>query len=477
MTYPNIFPALPEVFLAFMIVVILLVEAFCSKKSIVTALTLLTLVGCFILQIFVDNGATQLTFNNMFILDNLAIGTKLFTYFLAFLAVIYVRQYLHDKKLNSGEFYAILLFAILGLMVMISGDNLLVLYVGLELYSLAAYGLIALQRDNAKATEAAMKYFILGALASGLLLYGISFIYGATGGHLQLEFIVRAMLTNDMSGDKLMIFGLVFIVAGLVFKLGLVPFHMWIPDVYEGAPLAVGTVIAGLTKIAVLVFVIRFLIGGLVLLNVYWVKMLELLAILSLFFGNVIAIAQTNVKRILGYSTVSHMGFVALGLITMSVDGLASSLFYVITYSLTALAAFGILTMLSKDGFECETLDDLKGLTVAHPIYAFLMMLVMFSMAGIPPLVGFYAKFKIISALVSIGMTPLAVFAVLMSLIGAFYYIRVVKVMYFDEPVKTFEAANVCVLTRSLLLANVMLILLIGILPSSVATYCLQLIN
>lgn len=477
MTYPNIFPALPELFMAFMIVVVLLVEAFSTKKCIVTGLTLLTLVGCFALQMYVDHGVTQLTFNNMFILDNLATGTKLFTYFLAFMAVIYVRQYLHDKKLNSGEFFAILLFAILGLMVMISGDNLLVLYVGLELYSLAAYGMIALQRDNAKATEAAMKYFILGALASGLLLYGISFIYGATGGHLQLEFIVRAMLTNDITGDKLLIFGLVFIVAGLVFKLGLVPFHMWIPDVYEGAPLAVGTVIAGLTKIAVLVFVIRFLIGGLVLLNIYWVDMIKLLAILSLFFGNVIAVVQTNVKRILGYSTVSHMGFVALGLVTMSVDGLASSLFYVVTYSLTALAGFGILTLLSKDGFECETLDDLKGLTVSHPIYAFLMMLVMFSMAGIPPLVGFYAKFKIIATLVNSGMIPLAVFAVLMSLIGAFYYIRVVKVMYFDEPVKTFEDAKVCVFTRSLLLANVMLILLIGILPTSVMMYCVQLIN
>lgn len=477
MTYPNLFPVLPELFMAFMIVVILLVDAFSSKKGVITVLTLLTLAGCFALQMHVDRGVTQLTFNNMFILDNLATGTKLFTYLLSFISVIYVRRYIIDKNIQTGEFYAIFLFAVLGMMVMISADNMLVLYVGLELLSLALYGLIALQRDNVKATESAMKFFILGALASGILLYGISFIYGATGGHLQLEFIVRSMLISGTNINPLLIFGLVFIVAGLVFKLGLVPFHMWIPDVYEGSPLAVGTIIGSLTKIAAVVFIVRFLIGGLVLASTYWTAMLLVLAILSLLFGNIIAIAQTNVKRMLGYSTVSHMGFVALGFCTASVDGLTSTLFYVITYSLTALAAFGILTLLSKDGFECETLDDLKGLSQSHPVYAFLMMLVMFSMAGIPPLVGFYAKFKILAALVSSGFIGVAVFAVIMSLIGAFYYIRLVKVMYFDEAVKTFEAANVCVMTRAFLLANVMLLLLAGILPTSLIMYCQQLIG
>lgn len=477
MTYPNLFPVLPELFMAFMIVVILLVDAFSSKKGVITVLTLLTLAGCFALQMHVDRGVTQLTFNNMFILDNLATGTKLFTYLLSFISVIYVRRYIVDKNIQTGEFYAIFLFAVLGMMVMISADNMLVLYVGLELLSLALYGLIALQRDNVKATESAMKFFILGALASGILLYGISFIYGATGGHLQLEFIVRSMLISGTNINPLLIFGLVFIVAGLVFKLGLVPFHMWIPDVYEGSPLAVGTIIGSLTKIAAVVFIVRFLIGGLVLASTYWTAMLLVLAILSLFFGNIIAIAQTNVKRMLGYSTVSHMGFVALGFCTASVDGLTSTLFYVITYSLTALAAFGILTLLSKDGFECETLDDLKGLSQSHPVYAFLMMLVMFSMAGIPPLVGFYAKFKILAALVSGGFVEVAIFAVIMSLIGAFYYIRLVKVMYFDEAVKTFEAASVCVMTRAFLLANVMLLLLIGILPTSLIMYCQQLIG
>lgn len=479
MTYPNLIPVLPELFMAFMIIVLLLADAFTSEsqKGINLVLTMVTLVGCFVLQKYVDHGVTELTFNNMFILDNLAMGTKMFTYLFSFVAVLYIKRYVSDKKYQSGEFYAIFLFSVLGMMVMISADNMLTLYVGLELFSLALYGLIALYRDNVRATEAAMKYFILGALASGILLYGISFVYGATGGHLQLEDVLRSMLTLGDTNAGLMTFGLVFIVAGLVFKLGLVPFHMWVPDVYEGSPLAVATIIGSLTKIAAVVFVIRFLIGGLVLLNPAWSVMLLILACLSLFFGNVIAIAQTNIKRMLGYSTVAHMGFVALGLVTVSVDGVSATIFYVVTYSLTALAGFGILTMLSKGDFECQSLEDLKGLSKTHPVMAALVMLVMFSMAGIPPLVGFYAKFKILTALLAAGYVGVAVFAVIMSLIGAFYYIRVVKVMYFDEPVKTLEMADVCVLSRSVLLVNVALLVIIGVLPSALMMYCNALVS
>lgn len=479
MNFPNLYPVLPELFMAGMIIVLLLVDAFsCSKcKGLNLIITLLSLIGAFVLQKIVDMGNTQLTFNNMFILDNLAMGTKMFTYLFSIIAVLYIKRYVTDKHLNSGEFYAIFLFSILGMMVMISANNMLVLYVGLELFSLALYGLIALQRDSVKATESAMKYFILGALASGILLYGISFIYGASGGYLQLDQIIRAMLQLNGTNEALMTFGLVFIVAGLVFKLGLVPFHMWVPDVYEGSPLAVTTIIGSLTKIAGVVFVIRFLIGSLVLLNSAWTVMLLILAILSLFFGNIIAIAQTNIKRMLGYSTISHMGFVALGLVTMDVAGVSSTIFYVVTYSLTALAGFGILTLLSKGDFECETMEDLQGLAKTQPIYAGLMAVVMFSMAGIPPLVGFYAKFKILEALVSNGFIATAVFAVIMSLIGAFYYIRVVKVMYFDEPVKTIEVADACVLSRSVLLVNAVLLVLIGILPSVLMMYCTSLIT
>lgn len=479
MNFPNLYPVLPELFMALMIIVLLLVDAFTSErhKGINLGITLLALVGCFILQKIVDSGNTQLTFNNMFILDNLAMGTKMFTYLFSFVAVLYIKQYIKDKKFNSGEFYAIFLFSVLGMMVMISANNMLVLYVGLELFSLALYGLIALQRDSVKATEAAMKYFILGALASGILLYGISFIYGASGGNLQLDMVLRSMLAQNGANEALLTFGLVFLVAGLVFKLGLVPFHMWVPDVYEGSPLAVTTIIGSLTKIAAVVFIIRFLIGGLVLLNADWTIMLLILACLSLFFGNIIAIAQTNVKRMLGYSTVSHMGFVALGLVPMSVEGVSATIFYVVTYSLTALAGFGILTLLSKDGFECEHFDDLRGLSKTQPIYAGLMAIVMFSMAGIPPLVGFYAKFKILEALVSGGFIAVAVFAVMMSLIGAFYYIRLVKVMYFDEPVKTIAVANACVLSRSVLLVNSVLLVILGVLPSVLMMYCTQLVT
>lgn len=479
LTYPNLIPVLPELFMAFMIVLILIVDAFTSesKKGINLILTLLTLAGCFVIQKVIDRGVTQLTFNNMFILDGIATGTKMFTYLFSFVAVLYVKRYVCDKQMLKGEFYAIFLFAVLGMMVMISADNMLVLYVGLELLSLALYGLIALQRDSVKATESAMKFFILGALASGMLLFGISFIYGGTGGYLQLEYVLKAMLSQNDTNGALLVFGLVFIVAGLVFKLGLVPFHMWVPDVYEGSPLAVTTIIGSLTKIAAVVFIIRFLIGGLVLLNPYWSIMLLLLALLSLFFGNIIAIAQTNIKRLLGYSTVSHMGFVALGLVTVNVDGVSATLFYIVTYSLTALAGFGVLTMLSRDGFECENLDDLKGLSKTNPVYAGLLLLVMFSMAGIPPLVGFYAKLKILSALVASGYIPAAVFAVVMSLIGAFYYIRVVKVMYFDEPVKEIVPADTCIFSRTILLVNGALLVIIGIFPTMVMMYCNQLIT
>lgn len=479
MTYPNLIPALPELFMAFMIILILIVDAFSSEKykCLNFGLTLITLAGSFILQKCIDSGITQLTFNNMFILDNLAMGTKMFTYLFAFIAVLYINRYIMDKKFQSGEFYSIFLFAVLGMMVMISADNMLVLYVGLELLSLALYGLIALNRDNVRATESAMKFFILGALSSGILLYGISFIYGATGGHLQLEDIVRTMLINSNQNQHLLTFGLVFIVAGLVFKLGLVPFHMWVPDVYEGSPLAVVTIIGSLTEIATVVFIIRFLVGGLIILSPAWLIMLMILAWASLFFGNIIAIAQTNIKRMLGYSTIAQMGFLALGLITVNVEGVASTIFYVVTYSFTALAGFGILTMLSKEGFECETLADLKGLSKTQPFLAALLLLVMFSMAGIPPLVGFYAKFKILTALVAGGFIGTAVFAVVMSLIGAFYYIRVVKAMYFDEPSKKLEMAQISISGRLVLTLNAIFLIVIGVFPSTLLLYCNALIS
>lgn len=473
----NIIPVLPEVFLAFMILVILLTDAFLStsKKFINAWLTAITIIAVYVIQSAVYHGKLESTFNNMFILDGLAQGMKLAMYVTSLVIVLYIKQYINDKNLQKGEFYAIFLFALLGMMVMMSANNMLVLYVGLELLSLALCALIALNRDNIKATEAAMKFFILSALASGLLLFGISFIYGASEGSLQLDALLKIMYYNDFNlNSSFLTFGLVFIVAGLVFKLGLVPFHMWIPDVYEGSSLAVTTIISTVTKIAAVVFMVRFLINGLVLLNHQWSLMLALLGVLSLFIGNVVAIAQTNIKRMLGYSTISHMGFIALGLMTVSVDGISSMLFYTIVYVLTALAGFGVLTMLSHGNYECESIDDLKGLSKNHPVYAGILLLVMFSMAGIPPLAGFYAKFKILEALISIGYTKIAVYAVVMSLIGAFYYLRIVKVMYFDESSIDLRIADVGIISKTVLIINGIVLILLGVLPGGMMMFCLQ---
>jgi len=324
-----------------------------------------------------------------------------------------------------------------------------------------------------------MKFFILGALASGLLLYGISFIYGATNGQLQLEVVAQAILelVEQHVNDPTLVFGLVFIVAGLAFKLGLVPFHMWVPDVYEGSSLAVTTIIGSVTKLAAVVFVVRFLISGLVGLGSDWSIMLSVLAYLSLFVGNIVAIAQTNIKRMLAYSTIAHMGFVAFGFMTLSVEGVSAVMFYTVTYVLTALAGFGVLLLLSRESYECEQISDLSGLNKSHPIYAGVMLLVMFSMAGIPPLVGFYAKFKILEALIAGGFVRSAVFAVIMSLIGAFYYLRVVKVMYFDSSDSALILSDNCVVGRSLLILNGLSLLVLGIVPAWFMSYCLHLIT
>ena len=478
--FPNIIPVLPEIYVAFMIILILLTDAFLPKSKLNFSIAQVTLIGAVIFQLWVyahGGGYTQVTFNNMFILDALAQGTKIFTYVIGIVTLVYIKQYIDDKKLLQGEFYAIFLFALLGMQVMISANNMLILYVGLELLSLALYGLVALQRDKVRATEAAMKFFILGALASGILLYGISFIYGASGGELELNKIIYAMGNLHGQNSALFTFGVVFIVAGLAFKLGLVPFHMWVPDVYEGSPLAVTIVIGTLTKIAAVVFVIRFLIGGLVLANQSWSVMLGILAVLSVGLGNIIAISQTNIKRLLGYSAVAHMGFVAFALMTVTHGGLVATLFYTLSYAITALVGFGVLLMLSKGEYECESINDLKGLSRTHPFYAGTMLLVMFSMAGIPPLVGFYAKFKVLEALLNAGFIKMAIFAVIMSLIGAFYYLRVVKVMYFDEPTQGALVGNKCIFTRGLLFINVTVLVVIGIVPNGLFTYCMRLIG
>jgi NADH-quinone oxidoreductase subunit N len=395
--------------------------------------------------------------------------------------LVYGRPYAADRDmLRGGEMFTLGLFALLGMFVMISGNNFLVLYLGLELLTLSSYALVALRRDNATASEAAMKYFVLGALASGFLLYGLSMLYGATGS-LDISTVFKAVASGQIK-HQVLVLGLVFVVCGLAFKFGVVPFHMWIPDVYQGAPTVVTLMIGGAPKLAAFAMTIRLLVEGLLPLAVDWQQMLMVLSIGSLLIGNLAAVAQTNLKRMLAFSTISQMGFVLIGLLSGVVNGntaaaanaYSSSMFYVITYVLTTLATFGIILLLAREGFESEEITDLAGLNQRSPLYAGVMAVCMFSLAGVPPLVGFYAKLSVLQSLIASGQAgaiALAVFAVMMSLIGAFYYLRVVKVMYFDAPI---TAATVSAGTdvRVVLTINGALILILGMLPGGLMALC-----
>ncbi|MGS1006890.1 NADH-quinone oxidoreductase subunit NuoN [Achromobacter anxifer] len=430
------------------------------------------------------NGVAGSTFNGLYVTDELSHLLKIASYIAVGATLVYGRVYAQVRDMmRGGELYVLTLFALLGQMVMISSGNLISIYLGLELMSLALYALIALRRDNVVATEAAMKYFVLGALASGFLLYGMSMIYGATG-HLDLAEVSKVIAAGK--AEKLaLVFGIVFLVSGLAFKLGAVPFHMWVPDVYQGSPTAVTLILGGAPKLAAFAITLRLLVDGLHGLAADWQPMLMILAVLSLAIGNLTAIAQTNFKRMLAYSTISHMGFVLLGLMSGSVAGkpelssaaYGASLFYMLTYVLTTLASFGIVLLLSRQGFECEHIDDLKGLNRRSPWHAAIVLLLMFSLAGIPPLVGFYAKLAVLQALISAGHVTLAVIAVMFSLIGAFYYLRVVKVVYFDEPAADAAPMVATCGQRGVLSVNGALILILGILPGGLMALCVQAIR
>jgi len=389
-------------------------------------------------------------------------------------SLIYSKQYLKDRAMFRPDFIVLVLLALLGQLVLISGANLLTLYLGLELMALPTYALVAMRHNSEKSVEAGIKYFVLGALASGFLLYGMSMLYGVTGS-LDLLEIFRTV-ADPRVNHLVMAFGLVFIVSGLAFKLGVVPFHMWVPDVYQGAPTAVTLMIAGAPKIAAFALLFRLLVNTLLPLLGDWQPMLVLLAILSLVVGNVTAIAQTNLKRMLAYSAIAQMGFVLLGMMSVFDDhAFSASMFYVVTYVLTTLGSFGLLMALSRKGYDCETLDGLKGLNKKHPWFAFIGLIMMFSLAGIPPTVGFAAKLGVLEALVDAEHTFIAIIAVIASLIGAFYYLRVVKVMYFDEP----EPGHEVTVTGSgfalaLLSLNAILVLVIGIFPAGLMTLCLD---
>ncbi len=477
---PDFYPAAAELFVVAMSFVVLMTGTFLQKsRSLSYYLTQLTLLGAAFVTVYTMDGQVTLTFSDMYVDDLMGDFLKLMVYLSVAVVLLYSRSYIGDRKMESTEYYMLVIYATLGMMVMIAANHFLTLYLGLELLSLSLYALVATQRDSARATEAAMKYFVLGALASGLLLYGMSMLYGATGS-LELSRIAQAIY-HQGSDKTVLMFGLVFIVAGLAFKLGVVPFHMWVPDVYQGAPTSVTLLIASAPKLAAFGMAMRLLVNGLFELADQWQSMLMFLAVLSIALGNIAAIAQPNLKRMLGYSGISHMGFMLLALVSGVVDGdrhfalnaYSSAMFYVFSYVLMTLAAFGVLLVLSRAGFDCETLDDLKGLNKRSSWFAGMMGIVMFSMAGIPFFIGFYAKFSVLLAVVASGYKWLAVFAVVMSLIGAFYYLRVVKVMFFDEPQDSAPIATPATMRVALSL-NALAIAALGLLPGWIMWICDQ---
>jgi NADH-quinone oxidoreductase subunit N len=408
-------------------------------------------------------------FSGMVVDDMLADTLKFMTCVSVSLVLFYSRTYCAARGLFLGETFVLTLFALLGMMVMIAAGSFVTLYLGLELLALSLYAMVAMYRTSNAASEAAMKYFVLGALASGMLLYGMSMIYGATGS-LDIAVVAKALATGQ--GNKtILLFGLVFVVSGVAFKLGAVPYHMWVPDVYDGAPTAVTLLIGTAPKLAAYAFMLRLLGVALGSLWFDWQGMLIVLALLSMVLGNVVAIAQTNIKRMLAYSSIANMGFMLMGFLAANPNGYSAAMFYAIAYVLTSLASFGMVMLLSREGFEADQLEDFKGLNQRSPWWAFVMLLVMFSLAGIPPTVGFYAKFTVIQAAIDAGFVWLAVVAVLTSLVGAFYYLRVVKLMYFDDATDT-APIDARADNRALLSANGLALLLFGMLPQPLLGVC-----
>ncbi len=472
----NFVVAYPEIFVLTAACVILLVDLFVSdRQRIVTfLLTMVSLLAAAFITIQYGVAERVITFNGTYVADPMGTVLKLSNYGATALSLLYSREYLQRRGLFKGEYFVLTLFAMLGVMVMISAASLLTIYLGVELLSLSLYGLVAFDRDNGIAAESAMKYFVLGAIASGMLLYGMSMIYGVTG---TLEL---AQIANRIPGIGLnslgLAFGLAFLVVGVAFKFGAVPFHMWVPDVYHGAPTAVTLFVGSAPKIASFALAMRLLVDGLGGAVEQWRPMLVVLAVLSMAIGNVVAIAQSNIKRMLAYSTISHVGFILLGVLAGTVQGYQAAMFYTLTYVLTAVGSFGVILLLSRQGFESDALDDFKGLAKKSPWFAAVMAMLIFSTAGVPPFVGFTAKLAVIQAIIGIGYTWLAGVAVFFSVIGAYYYIRVVKLMYFDAPVDNgpIQAGGAL---RTVLSANGLAVLALGLLPGLLLDLCARVIS
>lgn len=470
-TQPDFAPAYPEIFLLIMVCVVLLADLAWGRKSpyIAYVFAQIALLGCLFITFSTSSPTVVHTFSGMFVDDPMADILKMLVYGTVSVVLVYSRSYISLRGLLSGEFFSLALFATLGMMVMISASHFLTLYLGLELLSLSLYAMVALRRDLAGATEAAIKFFVLGALSSGFLLYGMSMIYGSTGS-LDIARVAEVIRSGAVN-HYVMVIGLVFVVAGISFKLSAAPFHMWAPDVYEGGSTAAVLFIGSAPKLATFGFIMRLLVEGLGEMAADWQGMLIILAVVSMAIGNLAAIAQTNIKRMLAYSTISHMGFVLLGILSADGNGYSSAMFYVVVYVLMTLGMFGIIMLLSRGGFEADNLEDLKGLNRRNPWYAFITLLLMFSMAGIPPTVGIYAKLAVLQAVLNAGHIWLTVLAVLLSLIGVFYYLRIVKLMYFDEPT-TDALIEPQQDVKLLLSANGLAILGFGLFPQVLMAWC-----
>ncbi len=473
----NIAIALPEIFLLTMACLILVVDVYlpAERRNLTYVLTQLSLVVTLVLLLSNQTDVRVLAFNDLFVQDAMADALKLFIVIISFGVFVYSREYLQARNIFKGEFYVLGLFSIVGMMLMVSANNLLMLYLGLELLSLCLYALVAFNRDNGNASEAAMKYFVLGAIASGMLLYGMSILYGLSGS-LMLSEISQAVTNSEGPQSIGMIFALVFIVVALAFKLGAVPFHMWMPDVYHGSPTAVTALIGTAPKLAGFAMIMRLLVEALGGLQADWQQMIIVLAVLSLAVGNIIAIAQTNIKRMLAYSTISHVGFILLGILAGTAEGYSSAMFYTISYAMMSLGGFGVIMLMARQGFEADNITDLTGLNQRSPWFAFIMMILMLSMAGVPPTVGFWAKLAVLTAVVEVDLVWMAIIAVFFSIIGIFYYLRIIKVMYFDDAVDTrpLECGRDMQITLS---TNGLAILALGLYPAALMSLCVSVFN
>ena len=467
----NYTAAWPEIFLLAMTCIVLVVDVYLKdeNRNATYILAQLSLIATLVLVLLNAGDEAVVAYNGTFVNDALSDVLKVFVLAIIAIVFVYSRDYLKDRNIFKGEFYVLGLFGVLGMMVMVSAHHFLSLYLGLELLSLSLYAMVAFNRDNPNASEAAMKYFVLGAIASGMLLYGMSMVYGMTGSLNIAE--VGAAIAAQPEMSIVLVFGLVFMVIGLSFKLGAVPFHMWIPDVYQGSPTTVTSYLATAPKIAGFAMIIRLLVEGMGSLQADWQGMFVILAVLSLALGNVVAIAQTNLKRMLAYSTISHVGFILLGILSGTGDGYAAAMFYTLTYALMSLGGFGMIILLTRSGFEAENLDDFKGLNQRSPWFAFMMLILMFSMAGVPPTVGFWAKLTVLKAVIDIDMLWLALVAVFFSIIGVYYYLRIIKLMYFDDAVDNTPIVKGRDLQIALS-ANGLAILVLGVYPAALMSIC-----